>query len=287
MDAGVSPRDRILADCHRIARELGMIIEHDDKIKKACIDTAVFAESSITTTYRGSPGTGKDLFPHMYHELARTQSGKGSYFAVNLAALNDHLFESELFGHKKGAFTGATQDRPSVFEQAGNGTVHLDEIGSLSLNLQSKLLRLIQNREVTSVGSNECSKITCTIICSTNKNLEQMVENNEFLEDLYDRIVDGHIFLPDWNERSYEHRMAIVEECTKKHEAEIDDEAREKLLNIHVRGNVREIASIIRRSAAYLVLRDDARIIGLPEVTRALETGSWLRSSLAVKPKAG
>lgn len=278
--------DGIFTQCRSIAERIGLIVEGDGSIRNACVETAVFANAGIVTTYRGGTGTGKDLFPRLYHELAARSGRQGHFMQINLAALSETLIESELFGHKKGAFTGATADRPSVFEQAVGGTVHLDEIGLLPKHLQGKLLRVIGNREVKAVGSNAAKAVDCNIVCSTNKQLEDMVEKGEFLEDLYHRITGGQIVLPEWHFRQESHRRAILASFLKEVDAKMDAKSEELLLGMKPRGNVREIELLVRRAAAFLLLRpSDDRVIRVREIENALASGGKLRPLMEIAGK--
>lgn len=280
------PDDRLFAQCREIARKCGMIVEGDRSIRNACIETGVFAQARIVTTFRGDTGTGKDLFPQLYHGIASGSGGGSSYVSVNVAAFNEHMIESELFGHKKGAFTGATADRPSVFVEAGEGTVHLDEIGLLPKQSQSKLLRLIGSREVQQVGSNKPQEVKCCIVCSTNKPLEEMVQKGEFLEDLYWRITEGMIFLPRWLHREDDHKRLVIDSCLEDRDMQIEEGAVRELMNSSLRGNVRELQALVRRAAAFTVLREDGcRRIGMREVQRARQTGG--RLPYVSEPAAG
>ncbi|NUV00374.1 hypothetical protein XO12_09830 [Marinitoga sp. 1154] len=144
----------------------------------------LIAEKNIPVLITGESGTGKDIIAQIIHKT----SNRKKFVAVNCGAIPPELFESELFGYEKGAFTGAEQEKPGKFELAHNGTLFLDEIGELPKNMQVKLLRVLENKEVERIGSTKSKKINVRIIAATNSNLKKMVENGEFREDLYFRL---------------------------------------------------------------------------------------------------
>ncbi|KLO22580.1 hypothetical protein X275_05870 [Marinitoga sp. 1197] len=144
----------------------------------------LIAEKNIPVLITGESGTGKDIIAQIIHKT----SNRKKFVAVNCGAIPPELFESELFGYEKGAFTGAEQEKPGKFELAHNGTLFLDEIGELPKNMQVKLLRVLENKEVERIGATKSKKINVRIIAATNSNLKKMVENGEFREDLYFRL---------------------------------------------------------------------------------------------------
>jgi len=147
----------------------------------------------------GENGTGKELVARSIHR--KSSRSEEVFISVDLGSISETLFESELFGHKKGAFTDANEDRIGRFEAASGGTIFLDEIGNLSLSLQAKLLAILQNRQITRVGTNEPVDIDVRIICATNRQLAKMVKNGEFREDLLYRINTVELQVPKLNER--------------------------------------------------------------------------------------
>ncbi|MEP7257653.1 MAG: sigma-54 dependent transcriptional regulator, partial [Flavitalea sp.] len=191
---------------------------------------------------------------------------KKPFVAVNVAAIPRELIESELFGHEKGAFTGAATRRIGRFEEANNGTLFLDEIGELDINLQAKLLRVLQEREVTRVGGNEITSVNARIIVATHKNLLQEVQNKTFREDLYYRLIGLPIHLPPLRERGNDililakHFMDLF--CKENNIAKklLAQEAQQKLLHYPFPGNVRELRSVIELA---IVMSDEETI--LPE----------------------
>lgn len=214
----------------------------------------------------GESGTGKELAAR-----ALWESGKRSqerFVAINCAAIPENLLEAELFGHKKGAFTGALQEKKGKFEIANKGILFLDEIGDMTLNLQSKLLRVLQEREIVPLGSNEPIEIDVRVIAATNRNLREMVENGTFREDLYYRLNVMNITLPPLRERKEDipllctHFIRRFNSEQNKSVSGISDEAYEMLMRYDYPGNVRQLANFIE----YAMILCDGRQIGLKDL---------------------
>jgi DNA-binding NtrC family response regulator len=200
----------------------------------------------------GENGTGKELVAREIHRLSARS--REALVAVDMGAISETLFESELFGHVKGAFTDARENRPGKFETADKGTLFLDEIGNLSFHLQSKLLTAIQNREVTRVGANRPVPVDIRLICATNRNLRQMVADGLFREDLLYRINTIQIEVPPLRERG-EDITALAEffllQFSSKYDKrglKINQPARDKLLRYSWPGNVRELQHTIEKA---------------------------------------
>lgn len=213
------------------------------------------ADSKATVLIRGESGTGKELFAKAVH-FASNRKDK-PFITVNVAALSENLLESELFGHEKGSFTGAFDKRIGRFEEADGGTLFIDEIGDIPLHLQVKLLRVIQFGEVQRIGSNQTIKTNVRIIAATNRNLEEMINDNEFREDLYYRLKVVEIFLPALKERKTDIPI-LIEHFYKKHSKEnekeingITQDALDILLKYNYPGNVRELENIIERAVIF------------------------------------
>ncbi|MBN1795766.1 MAG: sigma 54-interacting transcriptional regulator [Sedimentisphaerales bacterium] len=210
------------------------------------------ADSNATVMIRGESGTGKDLVAHAIHYNS-TRSSK-PFVKVNCTALPETLLESELFGHEKGAFTGATERKIGRFERANGGTIFLDEIGDFSMNLQIKLLRVIQFREFERVGGNETIKANVRIIVATNKNLEEQIKERVFREDLYYRINVFPIYLPPLRERKddimllADHFLEKLSGENNKRITRISTPAIEMLTSYHWPGNIRELENCIERA---------------------------------------
>ena len=149
----------------------------------------------------GERGSGKDLFARAIHEASKQ---KGQFVKVDCGAIPEKLFESEVFGYTKGAFTGALKNTPGKFGSAAGGTIFFDEIGNLPLNLQPKLLRALQDRQYVPVGSNQPKPIDAKFIFATNKNLNKMVEADSFMPDLYDRFKRPQFTIPPLRERKHD-----------------------------------------------------------------------------------
>lgn len=210
------------------------------------------AQSNATVLIRGESGTGKDLVAHATHyNSARAAK---PFIKVNCMALPDTLLESELFGHEKGAFTGATERKIGRFELANGGTIFLDEIGDFSLDLQVKMLRVIQFKEFERLGGHETIKCNVRVIVATNKDLEKEIKNGLFREDLYYRINVFPIFLPPLRERKDDIMLLadyFLERYAKENFKEINrisTPAIEMLTSYHWPGNIRELENCIERA---------------------------------------
>ena len=217
------------------------------------------AASRATILLQGESGTGKELFARLIHNLS--PRAEGQIIAVNCGALHENLLESELFGHEKGAFTGATARRIGRFEEADGGTLFLDEVGELAPQVQVKLLRFLQEREFQRLGGNQLLHADVRVISATNRDLEQMVKAGGFREDLFYRLNVVMMSLPPLRERKddipplLDHFLARY---TKENAKEIDgvsSEALDMLLKYDYPGNVRELENIIER--AVVIARGD------------------------------
>lgn len=200
----------------------------------------------------GENGTGKDLIAKAIHEQSlRSQK---PFVKVDVGALTETLFESELFGHKKGAFTDAREDRVGRFEAANGGTLFLDEIGNISLHQQAKLLSVLQNRQVTPLGTNQAQPIDIRLICATNLPLSELANENRFRKDLIYRINTVEITMPPLRKRGDDilllakHFAGIYAQKYLKPAIHFDAKALEKLRNYHYPGNVRELQYTIERA---------------------------------------
>ncbi len=207
------------------------------------------SRTGITVSIYGETGTGKELVAKsIHHASARNRK---PFVAVNVTAIPRELIESEMFGHEKGAFTGANNRRIGRFEEANQGTIFLDEIGDMDLNMQSKLLRVLQEEEVTRVGGNENVKLDVRIIVATHKNLQELVRKGEFREDLYYRLLGLPIILPPLRERGNDiallARFFVDDFCQKNKmkKLSISSKAIEKIQKYNFPGNVRELKAIM------------------------------------------
>lgn len=206
----------------------------------------------------GENGTGKDLIAKAIHQ--QSLRADKAFIKVDVGALTDSLFESELFGHKKGAFTDAREDRQGRFEAANNGTLFLDEIGNISLFQQAKLLTVLQNRQVTRLGTNTATPIDIRLICATNVPMTELANESRFRKDLIYRINTVEIIVPPLRKRGRDiillanHFCKIYSNKYLKPVLEFDSSAVDKLLHYHFPGNVRELQYAIERA---VIMADD------------------------------
>ena len=210
------------------------------------------APTDATVLITGENGTGKDVLAREIHAHS-LRSGK-PMVAVDAGAITETLFESELFGHVKGAFTDAHADHVGKFEQADGGTLFLDEIGNIPLHLQAKLLRVIQNRSVVRVGGSQATPVNIRLICATNMDLEQLVREGRFREDLYYRINTVHIVLPALRERKEDIvplAQLFLERFAEKYHRPLtglDESAKAVLEGARWNGNIRELQNVIEKA---------------------------------------
>lgn len=210
------------------------------------------APTDVTVLITGENGTGKDVLAGEIHRMS--DRALRPMICVDAGAITETLFESELFGHVKGAFTDAHTDHKGKFEMADGGTLFLDEIGNIPLHLQAKLLRVLQNRAITPVGGSDARAVDIRLICATNKDLEQMVKDGSFREDLYYRINTMHLHLPALRERPDE-IVPLAEMFMKKYAEKyrrpvtgMTQEAAEKLMSHCWSGNIRELQNCIEKA---------------------------------------
>tara|TARA_Y100001954_G_scaffold233348_1_gene286468 strand:- start:438 stop:1511 length:1074 start_codon:yes stop_codon:yes gene_type:complete len=210
------------------------------------------SRANTTVLIQGETGSGKELVAEALHVASER---KGGNISVNCAAIPSELLESELFGHEKGAFTGADRARPGRFEQADNGTIFLDEIGDMPLSLQSKLLRVLEGRKVQRVGSSKEIEVDFRLVCATHQDLEKKVEKGEFRADLYYRINVFPIEVPTLAMRSVDVPIlikGIIEKIKFSGQAinvNFSEEALKVLSNYSWPGNVRELRNVIERAS--------------------------------------
>ncbi|MBM3238441.1 sigma-54-dependent Fis family transcriptional regulator [Candidatus Poribacteria bacterium] len=223
------------------------------------------AVSKATILLRGASGTGKELLAQAIH-YASPRSNK-PFIAVNCAALNENLLESELFGHEKGAFTGADKMRRGRFELADGGTLFLDEVGDIPLAVQVKLLRVLQEQTFERLGGSETIKVNVRLIAATNRNLEELIEKGAFREDLFYRLNVVNIYIPPLRQRK-EDIPPLVSHFIEKYAVEnnealdgISKEALDLLMRYNYPGNIRELENIIERAVVLtrgnMITKDD------------------------------
>lgn len=225
------------------------IIGNSDAIKKCFTLIEKAAASKIVVSITGETGTGKELVAKAIHY--HSERKKMPLVTVNVAAIPKELIESELFGHEKGAFTGADARRIGKFEQANKGTIFLDEIGEMDITMQAKLLRVLQEKEVTRVGGNQSISLDVRIIVATHRNLANEVKEGRFREDLYYRLLGLQIALPPLNERGNDIILLckhFIDDYCKENKSKkitLSSDAQKKLFNYHFPGNIRELKAII------------------------------------------
>lgn len=249
----------IAAILEAVTEDNNTMIANDPAMKAVVAVADKVAPSDATILITGESGTGKEVMSQYIHR--KSKRGNGPFIAINCAALPESLLESELFGHEKGAFTGAVQRRLGKFEEAAGGTLLLDEISEMHPLLQAKLLRALQEREITRIGSNDAVKVDVRIIATSNRNLEQSVQKGEFREDLYFRLNVVNIRLPSLRERKADivqlaqfflDKYAEQNSVAKK---KLSPGASDKVMAHSWRGNIRELENVMHR--AVLVSMED------------------------------
>ena len=258
------------------------IVGETDAMQQVLGRVVQFAPVSSTVLVTGESGTGKELIARGLHQLSPRRHNP--FIAVNVAALTDTLLESELFGHQKGAFTGAIDSRRGLFELADKGTVFLDEIGEMPLSTQTKLLRVLEQKEFNRVGGEEVIEVDVRIVTATNLNLKQSVALGRFRKDLYYRLNVLRIELPALCDRKEDIPLLVesfIEEFTRRHNRTfhgISSEAMEILKEYHWPGNVRELNNLIES----MVVLAPGREVSPRDIPEEVRSGR--RSSSAVVP---
>lgn len=236
------------------------IIGESDSIKEVKEMIAKVAPSDARVMITGPNGSGKELIARQLHELSNRK--KGPFIEVNCAAIPSELIESELFGHEKGAFTSAVKQKKGKFELASNGTLFLDEIGDMSASAQAKVLRALQENRITRVGGEKDIKVNPRVVAATNKDVQKMIDNGEFREDLYHRLSVIVIKNPSLNERKDDIPLLanfFIEMLCKEHgmpQKSFSDKALKALQDYDWTGNIRELRNIVER----LIILCDAEI---------------------------
>ncbi len=251
---------------------IGNIVGQSKRMQEVFAQVASVAPSRATVLLRGESGTGKEMIARSIH-LMGPRAGH-PFVAVNCAALPETLLESELFGHRQGAFTGAVRERKGRFEEAGGGTLFLDEIGDIPLPTQAKLLRVLQERTVERLGENRSIQVDVRIIAATNADLERMVEEGRFREDLFYRlnvIPIHHPPLRDRREDIVPLTEHFLETFNREHRRNVSiaPEALERLMEHRWPGNVRELENLVER----VVVMARAPVVAAHELPRTIRTG--------------
>ena len=249
------------------------IIGNSNKMREVFQMISQVSESTATVLIRGESGTGKELVANAIHYNSRRS--ERPFVKINCAAIPENLIESELFGHEKGAFTGAIRQKPGKFELAHLGTLFLDEIGSIGGDVQAKLLRALQEREFERVGGSRTLKADVRFVAATNKNLEEAVENESFRGDLYYRLNVFPIYLPPLRERKTDILLLadhFLEQYAKENQKDIrrfSTPAIDMLMDYHWPGNVRELENCIERA----VLLCNEGVVHSHHLPPTLQTG--------------
>ena len=230
------------------------IIGNDENLLHA-IDTAMqVAPTDVSVLITGESGVGKESFPQIIHQFSRRKHGK--YIAVNCGAIPEGTIDSELFGHEKGAFTGAISDRKGYFSEADGGTIFLDEVGELPLATQARLLRVLENGEFIRVGSSKVEKTNVRIVAATNVNLDRAIADGRFREDLFYRLSTVPIKVPPLRERGDDAALLFrkfASDFAEKYRMpaiQLTEEAKRMLVNYRWPGNVRQLKNVTEQISA-------------------------------------
>jgi len=250
------------------------IVGKSQGLRRVLEQVAIVAPADSTVLLHGETGTGKELIAHAIHKLSSRR--EHAYVRMNCAAIPSGLLESELFGHEKGAFTGALMQRKGRFELADGGSLFLDEIGDISLELQPKLLRAIQEQEFERLGSARTIQVNIRMIAATHRDLGAMIREEKFREDLFYRLNVFPIEIPPLRERREDIPLLVnyfvskLSRRMRKQITSIPRQAMEMLTNCPWKGNIRELANFIER--AVILTRGDELEVPVTELTTSFET---------------
>lgn len=263
------------------------IIGNDPKLNRAIEKAIQVAPTDISVLVTGESGVGKESIPKIIHSLSHRKHGK--YIAVNCGAIPEGTIDSELFGHEKGSFTGATATREGYFEVADGGTIFLDEVGELPLTTQVRLLRVLENGEFIKVGSSQVQKTNVRIVAATNVNMVEAIEKGKFREDLYYRLSTVEIGLPPLRERREDIHLLFRKFASdfahkyKMPPIKLEDQAVHYLLKYRWSGNIRQLRNVAEQISVLETKRD----ISLQTLTSYLPTeGSNLPSVIGKKSES-
>ena len=256
-------------DLQSIKQRFG-IIGNSPGLNRALEKAVRVAQTDISVLVTGESGVGKESIPKIIHSLSYRKHNK--FIAVNCGAIPEGTIDSELFGHEKGAFTGATGTRKGYFEVADGGTIFLDEVGELPLTTQVRLLRILENGEFLKVGSSKIQKVDVRIVAATNMNIREAVEKGNFREDLYYRLSTVEIFLPPLRERKEDIHLLFrkfASDFAKKYHmppVKLTPDAVELLLRYHFPGNIRQLRNI----AEQISVMEKERLVGAEKLKEYL-----------------
>lgn len=246
-----------LPDVEVACREVGIVGNHSEIERAIEIVAMVAPQTSVPVLILGETGTGKELFARLVHKLSGRLSDR--FVPVNCASIPNELAESMLFGHRKGAFTGASEDRSGLFDRADGGTLFLDEVGELTTQIQSKLLRVLEEGRIQPVGAEQSHKVDARVVAATNRDLEKEIEEGRFRKDLYYRLQMSEITLPPLRDRRSDiPRLALhfLDQSNEEFDKNVrlSTEALEALQNRDFPGNIRDLKNVIGR--AVLLAKD-------------------------------
>ena len=262
------------------------LIGRSDAMQEILLKLEKIAPTDANILILGENGTGKELIAKAIHQ--HSLRAQKPFVKVDVGALTESLFESELFGHKKGAFTDAKEDRAGRFEAANGGTLFLDEIGNISLQQQAKLLTVLQNRQITRLGSNESVPVDIRLICATNLPIMELANENRFRKDLVYRINTVEIMVPPLRKRGNDiillakHFSNLYSNKYLKPTLELDDNALDKLLHYHFPGNIRELQYTIERT---VIMSDGGVLEAKDLIFSPIESAPEESSSVPVELK--
>lgn len=236
---------------HKLAKEAGMLIGKNPEMNQLVETTWKVAQKSVNVLIEGETGTGKEILSRFIHLASPRRDDP--FIGINCGAISESLLESELFGHERGAFTGATQQRKGFFEIAGSGTLFLDEIAEASSAIQVKLLRVLETREFMRVGSSHTLQTNARLVAATNENLQQAVDNRTFREDLFYRLNVVTLELPALRERKEDIPILIHHFIERNGQQSItfSPAAIDKLMSHDWPGNIRELSNVITRTLTF------------------------------------
>jgi len=255
------------------------MVFNSDNMKEIVSMIDRIAQSNATVLLLGESGVGKEVIAKMIHNLSARKDKR--FVVINCAAIPENLIESELFGHEKGSFTGANYKKIGKFEQAEGGTIFLDELAELSLEMQVKFLRVLQERQLERVGSSNSINVDVRVIAATNKDLAKELENGSFREDLYYRVNVVKINIPPLRERKEDiipMASAFLHEFSRDYNKKlsiIDIEAMHILLNHPWKGNVRELKNVMERSV--VIANKDEEMLSVNHLPIEISDNNYFR----------